>query len=197
MKRYFILLGAVVALSACTIPVIPANMVPRPGQLPSFDANSPYRNNVTIETVGGGAAGNEFAKSTIDEVSFRKTLDLTLKQQGLLAADATNARFRVAAFIIRVELPRSGYTMASSSFIRYILKMHGQLSPLFDEIIPATFSAGLNEALFATKRQQIVMEGAVRENIAKFIRRLRYQKIPTPPPTGRGGPSSGSGSPSS
>lgn len=197
MKRFFILFGAVVALSACTIPAIPANMVPKPGTLPSFAANSPYRNNVTIESVGGGAAGNEFAKSAIDEVSFRKTLDLTLKQQGLLAADAASARFRVAAFIIRVELPKSGYTMASDSFIRYILKMRGRLSPLFDEIIPAKFSAGLNEAFLGFKRQQIVMEGAIRANIAKFIWRLRSQSVPPTPPTGGGGASLGSGAPSS
>lgn len=196
MKRFFILLGAAIALSACTIPAIPANMAPRPGKLPSFAANSPYRNNVTIESVGGGAAGNEFAKSAIDEVSFRKTLVLTLKQQGLLAADATSARFRVAAFIIRVELPRSGYTMTSNSFIRYILKMRGLPSPLFDEVVPATFSAGLAEALFAGKRQQIVMEGAVRENIAKFIWLLRRQKVPPTPPVGGGSASSGSGTPS-
>lgn len=195
MKRIF-LLGALFALSACTIPAIPANMTPRSGKLPSFSANSPYKNNVTIESVGGGAAGNEFAKSAIDEVSFRKTLDLTLKQQGLLAADATSARFRVAAFIIRVELPKPGYTMASDSFIRYILKMRGRLSPLFDELVSATFSAGLNEAFLGYKRQQIVMEGAVRENIAKFIWRLRSQRVPPPPPAGGGGASFRSGAPS-
>lgn len=193
MKRFFILLGAMFALSACTIPAIPANMTPRPGKLPSFAANSPYRNNVTIESVGGGAAGNEFAKSAIDEASFRKTLDLTLKQQGLLAADSTSARFRVAAFIIRVELPKSGYTMTSDSFIRYILKMRGRRSPLFDEVVPAAFSAGLMEAFSAFKRQQIVMEGTIRENIAKFIWRLRSQKVPATPPTGGGGASLGSG----
>ena len=196
MKRNFILLGALIALSACTIPAIPENMAPRPGKLPSFAANSPYINNVAVESVGGGAVGNEFAKSAIDEVSFRKTLVLTLKQQGLWAADATSARFRVVAFIIRVELPKPGFTMASDSFIRYILKMHGRPGPLFDEVVTATFSAGMNEALLGFKRQQIVMEGAVRENIAKFIWRLRRQKVPPTPPAGGGSGSSGSGTPS-
>lgn len=193
--RSFASILLAVGLTACFIPV-PASLPKQSGKTASMEnlviqkdvcptcyPNSRFSQAIQIGDVQGGPdpdlfTGKSFWSSTprwvlepgaeVPDEAFRDALAESLKHNGLLAEDVSQAHLILNAHLIELGEPNVS-NMTAYSVIRYVLrdKQTGEL--VRDELFEAKFTVTYTITLSARSRGAIAVEGSIRENMKQFV----------------------------
>lgn len=179
--------GAVAALAACAAPAEPAKMVPSTANMPVFSSDSPFRNGIYLDSVGGGEKTDPALVSKVDNAALGDALRQTLQASGLMAHDRHRAAWRLKVFLIDLKYPGSGFTTTVDSFVRYTLTRSVDGAIAFDDVVRGSFTVTVGDVFVGVERLKVANEGSIRANITEFLKRLRRVDVrAVPPPRDRG-----------
>jgi len=175
--RLTLIIAMLGTLSACATPAQPGHMVPEPALFPSHSLDSPLRNAIAIQKVGGGEKTNPLLVSKVGSNELQEALRLSLKQYGFLSTSEVAAPFRLEVFLIELKQPGSGLTMIVDSVMRYKLTRSSDDQVVYDDIITASYKATMDDSFLGPQRLKIATERSIRANIAAFLGHLHSLNI--------------------
>lgn len=175
---YALLVALSLGLAACAPPARSDRMAPTPTGETQFAADSPLRNAVELNDVGGGEPTTE--DTSIGDDQLRQAVQGALQQYGLLHSDDRKARFRLNVTMVRLSPPGAGIDLTVNSQIRYTLARADTGAVLFNDVVRASYTAKLGDEFVALLRQRLAKEGAIRANIAAFLERLKSFPVSGP-----------------
>ena len=108
----------------------------------------------------------------IDETSFKKALNASLKNNGLLAANQPSSNFNLFVNLESFEQPLLGRDFKVTSKIKYKVVERKTDVTWYEELISASFTTTYGNNGLPVGGMRLANEGAVRENIREFIRSL-------------------------
>lgn len=161
-----LLLVLPLALAGCAEPAQQQAMIP--GQIGIVGPSSPYKQNVRAVGGYGGEETNPMLMSKISKQSFQAALEASIRQAGLYS---DRGRYTLRADIMALAQPLIGLDMRVSMTVRYNL-IDAQGKVRFDETISSVYVAAFSEAFVGVERLQKANEGAARENISIFLRKI-------------------------
>lgn len=165
-------IALLIALSGCATSAQPKHMVPQSLSILAGGPASPFYSAIAIRKVGGGDETNPLMYSKVGDNELREALRLSLSQYGFLSISDTNVLFGLDVFLVELKQPTRALTLIVDSYIRYTLSRVRDGKVIFDDIIPASFKATLEDAFVGYSRLKLATEGSVRTNIAAFLGRL-------------------------
>lgn len=130
------------------------------------------REEVALDSVGGGEKTQGWNKSKVSSESLEEALRATLADRKFLSDVPADANFRLDAFLVELNQPAAGFEMQVVSFIRYKLTAADAEEPVYDNVVKAAYSMDTGDEFFGAKRLRLVNEGSVRTNIAAFVNDL-------------------------
>jgi hypothetical protein len=162
--------AAALALSACATAAESRAMVPPP---PAVQAQAqPLRGAIAIAKVGGGEETAAYGVSKVGNKELEEALRISLDQCGFLTPPNVNSSFGLEAFLVELKQPLAGLTMKVDSFVRYKITSNLDGRVVLDDIVTASYTATMGDALGGITRLKLANEGAIRANIAAFLARL-------------------------
>lgn len=175
---YALLVAMSLGVCACAPPARSDHMAPVPTGETQFAADSPLRDAIELEDVGGGEPAME--DTSIGDDQLRQAVQGALLQYGLLQSDQGKAHFRLNVTMIRLSPPGAGIDLTVNCQVRYNLARADTGAVLFNDVVKASYTAKLGDELVALLRQRLAKEGAVRANIAAFLERLKSLPVSGP-----------------
>jgi hypothetical protein len=165
----FIMATWMLAMAGCAGGARVSNMTAPtvPGAAPASE-QSAFFQELGIDAVRGGERTNPLWVSKVGNAEFEKALRLSLITHGLYARDV-EPRYLLSADLQAVEQPLFGFDMTVTSTIRYEIRNRTNGDRYFDRTINASYTATVDDAFLGVKRLQLANEGAIRENMARFI----------------------------
>ncbi len=159
-------------LAACAQPADPTRMTVAPvtgtdsGYPPQFTRAGCVRN------VTGGEETNPLWVSKLGDADFSKALSGSMTAAGLIG---DLCAFPVDVNLLGQSQPAIGFDLTVTAHANY--KVYDKnAQPVLLETITAPYTAGFSESPIAVIRLQRANEGAVRESISQFLRKLRGVK---------------------
>lgn len=173
--------AALFGLAACAEASRPEQMVaaapaqaPLPGEI--------YR----VSEVVGGEKTNPIVMSKVSDGAFQRALELSLEQAGMW--DAVEG-MPIRATLIALDQPIVGFDFTVKATARY--QVHDAAGEeLWDEIFTTPYTANFTDSIIGVKRLQLANEGAIKANIAAFMKALIEQKLPQRAAKADGAPTS-------
>lgn len=175
---YALLVAMSLGVCACAPPARSDHMAPVPTGETQFAADSPLRDAIELEDVGGGEPAME--DTSIGDDQLRQAVQSALLQYGLLQSDQGKAHFRLNVTMIRLSPPGAGIDLTVNCQVRYNLARADTGAVLFNDVVKASYTAKLGDEFVALLRQRLAKEGAVRANIAAFLERLKSLPVSGP-----------------
>lgn len=175
---YALLVAMSLGVCACAPPARSDHMAPAPTEETQFAADSPLRDAIELEDVGGGEPAME--DTSIGDDQLRQAVQSALLQYGLLQSDQGKAHFRLNVTMIRLSPPGAGIDLTVNCQVRYNLARADTGAVLFNDVVKASYTAKLGDEFVALLRQRLAKEGAVRANIAAFLERLKSLPVSGP-----------------
>lgn len=173
-----IALAGFVALGACATPAHMDPMIPDQFEASEAHPDSPFREGIVIEKVGGGEAPDPMMDySAVGTKELEGALSQALSRFGYLSADGERAPYRMQVFLVDMRRPGVGLTMVATSIIRYKLTRAHDGRVVYDDIVTASATKNLSDALGGAVRHRLVVEAAVRANIIEFLAALRSPEL--------------------
>jgi hypothetical protein len=133
---------------------------------------SPLYQQVDVEKVQGGEKTNPIWTSEVDNPEFAAALESTLRVHALLVEPSGSGRYRLTASLIGMDQPLLGVSFTVTATVRYVLVDATNGASVFDETIVKPYTAEFSDAFLGAERLRLANEGAIRENIGEFVRRL-------------------------
>ncbi len=130
-------------------------------------------NNIAVEQVIGGKETNPLWTSQINNTNFKEALIRSLKIANLYQ-DVSGAKYKLDANLIKLGQPLFGFNLTVDCQVHYSLLDVQSNRKIFDKDITTSYTAKLNDSLYAPARLKIANEGAARKNIQEFIKEI-YQ----------------------
>lgn len=127
---------------------------------------------VNVEKVEGGEKTNPIWTSQVDNPEFAAALENTLRIHALLAEQGGSGRYNLTATLISMDQPFIGASFTVTAAVQYVLVDATSGAAVFDESITKPYTAKFNDAFLGAERLRLANEGAIRENIGEFVRRL-------------------------
>lgn len=159
-----LLLAAITA--GCAQPSRTSAMIADVGKFSILAENSPLRSAVFVDEVTGGSETNPILMSQVDDGSFRKALQLSLKQHAMLGDEM--APLRVNATMNALDQPLFGASFTVTASVDYrVTNATGQT--IFQELVTTPYTARFSDAFLGVERLRLANEGAIRTNIKRFI----------------------------
>lgn len=124
---------------------------------------------ITVEGVSGGE-DNRYTMAEIRDLEFGEALRLSLGNHAMLAED--DGRFAITAELREGEQPLFAANITANLATRYLVVDVASGETVFDETVNSSFTANFSTAFVADERLRLANEGAVRENIRAFLKRL-------------------------
>lgn len=145
------------------------------GQIPGQPAPGPdFQSGICVRNVTGGEETVELMGTAFGRVKaqdFQQALSITLRNLKLLGA-ANECRYNLDANILGLSRPAVvGFNPEVVASINYKL-YDKQNSPVMLESVTSSYTSSMSESLGGAVRLERASEGAVRENIGEFVRRL-------------------------
>jgi hypothetical protein len=162
----------VALLSGCASPAEVKNMVVDQRLLVNAEANTPFKNALSIRRVNGGEDTNPLWTSEVSNSGFRGALRGSLEQSGLLAPTSGDTKYDLHATLSKLDQPLFGLDFKVISSVNYRVVERGTRKTWFDEPVTAAYTATFGDAAIAIQRLRLANEGSIRENIKQFIARL-------------------------
>ncbi|HBN22708.1 MAG TPA: hypothetical protein DD412_05665 [Holosporales bacterium] len=166
---------AVMVLAGCAQPAKMEKMVVGADDLKDYTINTAFSNAISVEPVSGGQETNPLWMSDVASKDFELALVESLKGIGSFSAD--NSGYALNAKLLSVKKPFMGFNMTVHSRVHYTLTDLKTKTALFDEDIEASYTATVGDAFMGIKRLQLANEGAIRENIRRFLLALSELKL--------------------
>jgi hypothetical protein len=148
------------------------SMVYTPNAPKTYD--DALKNQVAVQSVGGGEKTNPLWTSEISTESFSSAVKGTLSAQGLLAE---KGRYQLQVKMLKVDQPMFGLDLTVTTHVRYILTDTKDGAVVLDETIAAPHTATFDDAFAAVKRLRLANEGSGKKNIEGLIDKLSHLKI--------------------
>jgi hypothetical protein len=134
-------------------------------------ADSPLYRGIHLASVSGGQETNPMWVPRVSDANFHAALENSLALHTLLAHQPA-ARFELRAHLERLQQPVAGLNMTVKAEVHYLLRDTQTSASVFDQSIQSSYTAAVGDALAATERLRLAIEGAMRANIEEFIRSL-------------------------
>jgi uncharacterized lipoprotein YajG len=120
--------------------------------------------------VSGGSMTTSTGASQISDEAFAQALRDSIERSGLFAkVSPSGARYKVTAFIGKVDQPLLGFSMTVKMEVSYALVDTQSGKTLWSKSIESEHTAKAGEAFAGVKRLRLANEGAARENIQQAI----------------------------
>ena len=110
--------------------------------------------------------------SQVGNAELREALIASLRSHGLLSDAPAGAKYLVAANLQRLDQPMFGFNMTVTSSVHYTVNRASDNSPFFVRTIEAPYTAAVGDAFYGVERLKLANEGAIRENISRFLQEL-------------------------
>lgn len=133
---------------------------------------SPLYQQVNMGKVEGGEKTNPIWTSQVDNPEFAAALENTLRVHALLAGPDKPGRYNLSATLVSMDQPFIGASFTVTSTVRYALVDAANGASALEETVTTPYTAKFNDAFLGAERLRLANEGAIRENIGEFIRRL-------------------------
>ena len=122
--------------------------------------------------VTGGEETNPLWVSKVGNSQFREALENSLGNGRLRAADPAAARYLISAKLDRLSQPLAGLDMSVSATVHYTVTERATKQTVYAQSITSTYTAKFGDSLLGVERLKLANEGAMRENIKEFIKRI-------------------------
>jgi hypothetical protein len=181
--RIVALMIAGAAVQGCAQPAQVSGMIAPP---PTTDAwvTSPYAGAMSVAEVTGGEETDPMWKSMVGNGQFHEALQHSLAANKLLAATPEAAKYTIKAELKELSQPFMGFDMTVSAKVNYQVAAKDASELAFGQVIDSEYTATVSDAFLGVERLKLANEGAIRENIKEFIKRL----VAAPPPNPTTGP---------
>jgi hypothetical protein len=174
MKSLIIVLSAGI-LAGCATPAAIEKMVVA---LPITQTNPSLKNAVGVADVTGGKETNPMWTSQVSSDGFRRALEQSLENAGMLSKIVTGSKYQLTADLTRLDQPMMGFDMTVTSTVRYSLIETQSRKEIYSRVIQIGHTASVSDAFMGVERLRLANEGAVKANIQAFINDLVALKLP-------------------
>lgn len=151
-------------LSGCATASKPDAMVAKPVAVAHASSSD-----VSV-TVAGGKDTSKTGASQISDDAFGQALRDSITQSGLFkAVAATGGRYKLSAFIGKVDQPMMGFSMTVKMEVSYTLVDTTSGKAVWSKNIASEHTAKASEAFAGVTRLRLANEGAARDNIEQAL----------------------------
>lgn len=180
LRKIFALVTAALVLSACASPAIVQNMIVNPEVVKTNSASPHFEEAIAIAQVKRNTKTNTnpILNSKIDEAAFQRALSASLKNNGLHADDESSTKFDLFVYIESFKQPLFGRDYKVTSNIRYKVMEKKTDIIWYEDLISASHITPYSKNGLPVGGMRLANEGAIRENIKKFLISLSKKKIP-------------------
>ena len=173
MERFFrvtLCVAVLAVVAACASPARMNAMIPERSADTLISENSPLAEAITIAKVDGGSETNPLWMSEVGNPEFRAALESSLANHAMLAKGP--GKYRLDVTLSKLDQPFSGIDMTVTASVRYRLLDQTTNAPVYEELITQPYTASFGDAFLGVERLRLANEGAIRVNIATFLKEL-------------------------
>jgi hypothetical protein len=159
---------AAASLTGCATASKPESMVPAT----IVAATRTSTSDISV-LVAGGKETSKMGASQISDDAFAQALRDSITKAALFKAVAPNGgRYKLSAFIGKVDQPTMGFSMTVKMEVSYTLVDTQSGATVWSKNIPSTYTAKAGEAFAGVTRLRLANEGAAKDNIQQAITAL-------------------------
>ncbi len=129
--------------------------------------NSPLWKSTSIGDITGSTKTNKLWKTKVSKQVFEDALRQTLSLHAILSEGS--AKYKVSAILKELRQPFLGLELAVSARVEYKVTRILDNTIVFNREITKTHTSTLNDSFVFSDRLKLANEGAIKENIKKFI----------------------------
>jgi hypothetical protein len=176
MQRYatnlIVALLVTVSICACAEParvglMATSNIMPE-----VVGSNKTIQNAVAVTDVSGGKETNPMWTSQVNSPEFKSALEQSLRNSVLLTDSTGQAKYHVTARLVELKQPFAGIDMTVTSKVDYRVTAVPKGTEVLAEQITTPYTATFSSSFYGVERLRLANEGAIRENISAFIKKL-------------------------
>ena len=167
----------VLGAAACASPAQFQNMTTSDIFKDETAQGSPLVNKLVVAEVRGGEDTNPLWTSEVSNSGFRQALEISIADVFGKETPEATPRYEISAELQELGQPLFGIDMTVTSRVHYEVIEKTTQESVFDDLIESRFTATLGDAFYGVKRLRLANEGAIRENIRKFIEALLKLKL--------------------
>ncbi len=173
-----------VLLGACSYDARPYNMHVYPREVVAAHPDTPYRHALTIVKIEGGEHSIPTLRPKVYREEFRKALESSLGLSRLLADPRSEAKFDLYIKLVQLKQPLVAFGPTVTARIEYRVIERGTNRIWFSDTVFGTYTEEQSSLCFivyfdescdGASALRLANEGAIRENIKTFIKRLLAQ----------------------
>lgn len=162
--------AGLLGLGACASPARPEAMAVMVSADQTAQPGQRGYQQIAIESVGGGEETNPLWVSNVSSTDFQAALEETLRRANYLSS--SSGPLRLSVMLEEVQQPFAGLDMTVTTRARYRL-VDANGAVVFEEVVGASGTATMGEALVGVERLRIANEKSVQANLDAFLTRLR------------------------
>jgi hypothetical protein len=163
--------AALVPLAACASSATPRGMTAMPTDLADSAVTADLEDTVAIGVVSGGEDMNPLWTSEVGNEDFKQALRDSLKGMKLYA-DLPGSRYLLDVHLVNLDQPLMSFDTTVTASVKYLLSERATKKAVLDELVVAKHTTTMSESWYGVERLKLANEGAIRDNIVEFIRRL-------------------------
>ena len=161
--------GAMLIASACLLAGCAAGAKPEAMVAEKVAVSHQSNGDVSV-IVSGGKATSAVGASQISDDSFAQALRDSITKSGLFkAVSASGGRYKLTAFIGKVDQPTMGFSMTVNMEVSYTLVDTESNKTVWSKNIPSSYTAKVSDAFAGVARLRLANEGAAKANIQEAI----------------------------
>jgi len=134
--------------------------------------DSPFKNEIYLESVSGGKKTDPAMLSQVGNPEFKGALRQSLQAYGLLNDDMAASRYILKATLEGLDQPAFGFNTTVTSWVRYQLSEKEKEFPVIDKTIEGAHTATAGDAFYGPERLRLANEGSIKDNIRRFLLEL-------------------------
>jgi len=157
----------ILSLGACAGGPRLEAMVPDVALNAVISEDSPLWKSTSIGEITGSAKTNKLWKSKVSEQVFENALRQSLGLHALLSDGG--GKYKVSAKLKELRQPFLGLDLAVTARVEYTVTRISDNAVVFDREITKTHKSTLKDSYVFSDRLKLANEGAIKENIKKFI----------------------------
>jgi hypothetical protein len=128
--------------------------------------------------VSGGKETSKAGASQISSDAFGQALRDSISKSGLFAkVSEGGSRYKLNAFIGKVDQPMFGFSMTVKMEVSYTLVDTQTNKSVWSQNVSSTYTAGAGDAFAGVTRLRLANEGAARDNISQVLQAISALKI--------------------
>jgi hypothetical protein len=128
--------------------------------------------------VSGGKETSKAGASQISNDAFAQALQDSISKSGLFTkVNNGSGRYKLNAFIGKVEQPMFGFSMTVKMEVSYTLVDTQTNKPVWSQNVASSYTAGGGDAFVGTTRLRLANEGAARDNISQVLQAISALKL--------------------